>query len=165
MSAIRSFLKIENTKIGFRNFAGKVNQYNPAGKSSFCVFIDEENAEGLRADGWNIRWREPRNPDDDRQAYLPVAVSFDFYPPEIWVITSRGKTKLKEEDIKILDWAEIEVADITIRPYNWTQPGGKSGIKAYVKSLYVTVIEDELSEKYRDVPDSANSEIDDEPSF
>jgi hypothetical protein len=165
MSAMRSFLKIENVKIGFRNFAGKQTQYNDAGKKNFCVFLDEENADQLKSDGWNVRWLEPRNPDDDRQAYLPIAVSFDYYPPEIWVITSRGKTQLKEDEIKLLDWAEIAIADITIRPYNWTRPDGKSGIKAYVKSLYVTIVEDELSEKYRDVPESVVSAISDEPPF
>jgi len=163
MSPIRSYLKIENAKIAMRNFSGREGQYNPAGKRNFCVFIAEEDADQLKADGWNVRWLEPRSLDDDRKPYLPVSVSFDYYPPEIWIVTSRGKTKLKEEEIKLLDWAEIAIADITIRPYNWTQPDGKTGIKAYVKSLYVTIVEDELSEKYHNIPDSAVSPVDDEP--
>lgn len=162
MSPIKSFLKIENTRIGMRNFKGEERQYNPAGRRNFCVFIEQEDAEALHADGWNIRWLEPKDPDSERQAYLPVSVSFDYYPPEIWIVTSHNKTKLKEEDIKILDWAEIQNVDLTIRPYNWAQ-GGKSGIKAYVKSMFVTIVEDELAEKYHNVPDSAISIMDDEP--
>ncbi len=162
MSPLRTFLKIENTKIGFRNFAGRQTQFNDAGKRNFCVFLDEENAERLKADGWNVRSREPRNPDDERLLYLPVAVSFDYYPPEIWIISSHGKTKLEENEIKLLDWAEIAFVDVTIRPSNWSRSDGSSGIKAYVKSLYVTIIEDELFEKYRDVPNTI-SPISDEP--
>lgn len=159
MSPIRSFLKIENTRIGMRNFRGEERPFNPAGRKNFCVFIEPRDAERLKADGWNVRFLEPRDPEDDRQAYLPVSVSYDYYPPEIWIVTSRNKTKLKEEDIKILDWAEIQNVDLTIRPYSWAQ-GGKSGIKAYVKSMYVTIVEDELLEKYHDVPEGSSVPFD-----
>jgi hypothetical protein len=54
---------------------------------------------------------------------------------------------LDENSIETLDWAEIEKADLIVTPYAWTV-GAKSGIKAYLKSLYVTVVEDELELKY-----------------
>jgi len=152
---------IENARIGFRNFSGKEGKYNPAGRRNFCVFLDSKIAEELIGDGWNIRYLEPRDPDDDKQAYLQVAVNFSNIPPKIIVITSKNKTTLEESTVNMLDWAEIENVDLIIRPYNW-DVNGKSGVKAYIKSMYVTLVEDEFEKKYRDVPDAAISSLEDD---
>lgn len=152
---------IEDARIGFRNFSGKEGKYNPAGRRNFCVFLDSKIAEELIGDGWNIRYLEPRDPDDDKQAYLQVAVNFSNIPPKIIVITSKNKTTLEESTVNMLDWAEIENVDLIIRPYNW-DVNGKSGVKAYIKSMYVTLVEDEFEKKYRDVPDAAISSLEDD---
>ena len=86
---------IENARIGFRNFSGKEGKYNPSGRRNFCVFLDPKIAEDLVADGWNVRYLEPRDPDDEKQAYLQVAVNFSNVPPKIIVITSKNKTTLE----------------------------------------------------------------------
>ena len=152
---------IENARIGFRNFSGKEGKYNPSGRRNFCVFLDPKIAEDLVADGWNVRYLEPRDPDDEKQAYLQVAVNFSNVPPKIIVITSKNKTTLEETTVNMLDWAEIENVDLIIRPYNW-DVNGKSGVKAYIKSMYVTLVEDEFEKKYRDVPDAAISSLEDD---
>ena len=147
---------IENADIGFKNFAGEEGKFNPAGRRNFCVFLDREMGLGLEADGWNIKWLQPRDEGDEEQAYMQVTVSYDNIPPKIFLVTKRSKTMLDVDSISILDWAEIENIDVIIRPYNW-EVNNKKGVKAYVKTMYVTIVEDEFASKYYDVPDSAVS--------
>ena len=160
---VKSNIVIENAKIGFKNFSGKEGKFNPAGRRNFCVFLESELAESLESDGWNIRWLDPKDPDADRQAYLQVAVSYDNIPPKIVMISSKGQTALHEETIGIVDWAEIDTVDLIIRPYNWTMHEGtrneKRGVKAYIKSMYITIVEDVFESKYINTPDSATDSI------
>lgn len=155
---INNKISIENARIGFRNFSGKEGKFNPEGRRNFCVFLEIELALRLEEDEWNVRWLEPREKGEERLPYLQVAVNFDNIPPKIILVTSHGKTTLDEESINILDWAEVKNVDVIIRPYNW-DVSGKKGVKAYVKSMYITVVEDEFEEKYYDVPDSAANTI------
>lgn len=156
---IKSNIAIENARIGFRNFSGKESKYNPAGRRNFCVFLEEELAKILEADGWNVRWLQPKDDHEAEQGYLQVAVNYNNIPPKIIMITSKGKTILDDETVSILDWAEISEIDLIIRPYNWVLHEGtrneKRGVKAYAKSMYITIAEDEFEKKYYDVPDSA----------
>lgn len=145
-------LTIENANIGrggFRNFAGEKTMYSPAGKRTFTILLDEPLAMQLEAEGWHIRWREPRDEQDDRIGLLQVEVKFGDYPPKIMLISGGNKTLLDESNISILDTAEIACADIVIRPYNW-EVNGNSGTKAYVKSMYVTLQDDDFGGKYAD---------------
>lgn len=153
---VTSNIVIEGARIGFRNFAGKEGQFNPAGKRNFCVFLDDALAKRLEEDGWNVRWLQPRDEQENSQGYLQVAVSFDNVPPKIIMITSNGTTVLDAESINVLDWAEIAEIDLIIRPYNWILHEGtrneKSGVKAYVKSMYVRIVEDAFEKKWANAP-------------
>lgn len=144
-------LVVENARILFRNFSGKEGRFNPAGRRNFCVILETELANILLEEGWNVKWLEPRDVEDTRQAYLQVSVNFNNFPPKILLITSRGKTLVTEDTASMLDWAEIENVDLIIRPYEW-EVSGKTGIKAYVKSMYITIVEDEFEHKYGTMP-------------
>lgn len=151
---IKNNIVIENARIGFRNFSGKEGKFNPAGRRNFCVFIEQDLARKLENDGWNVRWLKPKEEEDESQGYLQVAVSYDNIPPKLVLITSHGKTIMDDETVNILDWVEIKTVDLIIRPYNW-DVNGKHGVKAYIKSMYITIMEDVFEEKYIDVPDTA----------
>lgn len=150
---------VDNARIGFRNFSGKEGQYNPAGNRNFVLFLDDsEFASKLESEGWNIRWLKPRDEHDEPQPMLQVAVGFGAYPPKIVLISNNKKSLLDEETISLLDWAEIEMVDLMIRPYNYTV-SGRTGVKAYLKAMYVTLIADEFEKKYEFIPDSAHDAI------
>ena len=146
-----NYLSIENAEIGFRNFSGRSDAYNAEGQRNFCVFLDEELAQTLSEDGWNVKWPKPRDDKDDdtRKPFLQVSIKYDPYPPNIYMVTqSRGTVKLAENTVEILDDADIQNVDVRIRPYHWTLKDGRTGIKAYVKDMYVTIQEDPFASKY-----------------
>jgi len=145
---------LENRRILFRNFAGEEGRFNAKGNRNFNVVLEPEEAEAMLKDGWNVKYLQAREEGDEPLPRLEVTVKFGKIPPRVILITSRGKTSLDEDMIKILDWAEIENVDLIVRPYEW-EVNGKEGVKAYLKSIYVTIREDELEKKYMDVPDSA----------
>jgi hypothetical protein len=142
---------MEGMRIIFRNFAGKEGMYNREGDRNFSVLLDDRGATEMAKDGWNVKWLKAREEGEAEQAYLPISVNFKGRPPKVVMITSRGRTNLLEDEVEILDWADIRETDLIVRPYDWSV-NGKSGIKAYLQSIFVTIEEDALELKYGDIP-------------
>lgn len=143
---------LANAQIGFKNFQGLAGKFNKAGDRSFAVFMDEALAKELEAEGWNVKWPKERDEskfdeEDTRHAHLPVAITFDNFPPKVILIAGEQKTMLSAETVDMLDWAEIENVDLIVRPYNW-EVNGEKGVKAYVKAMYVTIVTDAFTSKY-----------------
>ena len=153
-----SQLLLEDRHIIFRNFTGAEGRFNAKGQRNFHVVLSEEEAEKMTVDGWNVKYPRPREDGDTPLPHLPVKVRFDNYPPRVVLITSRGKTPLDESMVDILDWAEFDNIDMILNP-SYYDVNGKQGFTAYLKSLYVTLHEDELELKYADIPDSAQSAL------
>lgn len=147
-------LVLEDVRIKFRNFRGEAGKYNRAGDRSFSVILpDEELAQKLKEDGWNVRQRV-MNDDGDIQYTLPVSVMYRNFrgepvrrPPRVYLLAGGVKTELDEEDVAQIDTADIKSVSLTIRPYAWENERGR-GVKAYLKNIYVEVNVDELEEKF-----------------
>lgn len=142
-------LRIENARLIFRNLEGRADRYNKAGKKTFGVVIeDEETAEQLRRDGWNVKVRPPREEGDAPRYHIPVEARYDNYPPKIYIVTDKAKVLQDEENLRNLDYAELENVDLTLTPSVWTDDEGVQHVKAYLKNMYVTIEKDEFADKY-----------------
>ncbi|MFL5661353.1 MAG: hypothetical protein ACJ8BW_08365 [Ktedonobacteraceae bacterium] len=152
MSANNTVL-MEGVRLVFRNFTGKEGQYNQEGARNFGVILPEDVAAAMDRDGWNVKYLEPREGNDEEVATPWLSVKLNYKagrPPQIYMITSRGKTLLKEETVDQLDWAEITNVDLIVRPFHY-DVGGRTGIAAYAQTMYVTIEEDPLSRKYAEL--------------
>lgn len=153
---VTSNIRIEDAKLIFKNFQGKKTLYNDEGNRNFGVLLDDDLAEELIKDGWNVKHLRPREDDPEQYAHpwLSVKIKFNPYPPIVVLINSRGKMKLDEETVGQLDWSIIKTCDLIIRPYNYPAIKGRpAGVSAYLKAIYVTIVEDEFAAKYADIPD------------
>lgn len=140
-------LILEDVTIAFRNFEGKEDTYNRAGDRNFAILLDEDRATQMERDGWNVKYLKARDEDEVPQAYIQVAVSYKARPPKIGMVTSKGLTYLGESEVEMLDWVDIEVADVTLNPYEWAV-NGKTGVKAYLQTLFIKIEEDYLQQKW-----------------
>lgn len=146
-------LKLEDVMLVWRNFGGKETAMNREGDRNFCVFLDPETVPVLQNDGWNVKFTRPSEDGDDGRPYLQVSLGYKVRPPMIWMISSRGRSGIMQDMVELLDDVDIRTADIIIHPYEW-EVAGRRGVRAYVKTLYIVVEENELDLKYADVPEA-----------
>lgn len=136
----------------FRNFAGKATRYNKEGNRNFNIVISDENlAQRLIDDGWNLRPMKPREEDEEDappRYKLNITVSYRFRPPTIRLYSGRKETLLDEETVGTLDYAEYSTADLTIRPRFWTDDDGSRKIKAYLDEMRAIIKPDRWADKY-----------------
>lgn len=147
-------LVIRDARIFFRNFEGREQQFNAKGDRNFGVFIDDaEAAEKLAEAGWNIKYTKEEEDGTPGKPFLKVKVRFGEYPPSVTLVTRNNKTKLDEEDVKLIDRMDITRADLVITPYLYNF-NGRSGVSAYLKTGYFVQAEDEFADLYGDIPEA-----------
>lgn len=143
-------ITIEGARLIFRNFEGREERFNAKGRRNFCVLLDDDIANELVKDGWNVKYLSPREEGDEPQAYLQVKVAFGKVPPKVVVLSRNKKRMFNEDDISKLDWMTFDHVDVKIRPYEY-DINGKTGVSAWLKTMYATLVEDELDMKYASI--------------
>ena len=154
-------LTVENAQIMWRNFSGRQTQYNAKGKRNFNLRVSDEDAELMRADGWNVKTKMPRPdfPDETPLNHLQVNVNYsdNSRPPRVVLIAGNSRTELDESTIDMLDSVQIENVDMIINP-SYYDVNGNTGYTAYLQAIYVTIVQDDLEKKYGSFPESDYSD-------
>lgn len=145
-------INIEGAQLRFKNFSGKGDKFNPEGTRNFCVLIDPARVPELINQGWNIKYLKPKEEGLEPVPYLKVNVAFANVPPNIYHVTKKqngtnSTFRIGEEAVGSLDFADIENVDLTITPYHYNF-AGRTGVSAYLKTMYVTITPDAFAEKY-----------------
>lgn len=146
--APKGILQIDDARIIFKNFEGRGDKFNREGDRNFSLLIEDENtANALIKEGWNVKIKPGREDDDDPFMRLPVKVKFTDYGPNVYLVTGNRRNELDEESIGCLDNIDIESVDMDIRPYDW-EVNGRTGRTAYLQSMEVVQRIDRFAARY-----------------
>ena len=161
--------ELKGYKITFKNFTGResANGYNRAGNRNFCVVLDDETAQQMLADGWNVRIKE--FDDGSHRNTLQVAVRYDIerFRPTIYMVSPKSNGKflkraLNEDTVTELDSATVVSANMILNPSPWHNAMGNGGIKAYLTLGYFVIEKDPFEDDFPTDEDD-NEDYDDVP--
>lgn len=149
--APKGILQIDNARLCYRNFSGEPSKFNREGDRNFAVIIDDQEvADALIQEGWNVKIKPPRTEDEDPFMFMTVKVKFNDRGPNVYLKSGSATHKLDEESIDGLDNIDIINVDLDIRPYNW-EVNGKTGRTAYLQSMHVEQEVDRFAERHSDI--------------
>lgn len=144
----KGILQIDDARIIYRNFAGEATKFNRAGDRNFAVVIpDQETADALIDQGWNVKIKPPREDGDDPFMFLPVKIKFNNIGPRVYLRTGSRRNRLDEESISCIDDIDIESVDLDIRAFDW-DVNGKTGRTAYLQAAEFTQRLDRFAARY-----------------
>lgn len=148
--APRNIVQIDDARIIYRNFSGAPSQFNREGDRNFAVVIpDQEIADALIEQGWNVKIKPPREDQDTPFMFLSVKIKFNDRGPNVYLKTGHALNKLTEETVGMLDDVDIVSVDLDIRPFDW-EINGKTGRTAYLHSMQVTQQIDRFAAQFAD---------------
>lgn len=151
--APRGILQIDDARIIYRNFSGAPSKFNREGDRNFAVVIDDEElADRLHEEGWNVKIKPPRDEDEPPFMFLPVKVKFNDKGPRIYLLSGRNRRNLSEDSVSCLDYIDIDDVNLDIRPYDW-EVNGKEGRTAYLQAMEITQRIDRFEARYADEED------------
>jgi hypothetical protein len=161
-------LQIDHARITHKNFEGRESDYNEAGKRNFSLIIAggtiddgisvrevdrDEMAEILQSqvneygDGWNIKIKPARTPEEEPFVYLPVKITTKRSVPPVFINSAGNVVRLEEDALKNIDYISIRHVNLDIRPYD-DQMRGRSFRVAYLDSMEVIQEIDRFTARY-----------------
>lgn len=151
--APKGILQIDDARIIYRNLRGEGSKYNREGDRNFAVIIPEqEMADALIDEGWNVKIKPPREEGEDPFMYLPVKVKFNERGPRVYLQTGTKKNRLEEDTVSLIDDIDIAGVDLDIRPFDW-DVNGKQGRTAYLQAMLVVQELDRFASRFEDDED------------
>lgn len=146
--APKGILQMDDVRIVYRNFSGVGSKFNREGDRNFSVVIDDQDiANQLIAEGWNIKVRPPRDEDEIPFMHLPVKIKFNDRGPIVYLQSGDNLVRLEEDMVSCLDNVDIIGVDLDVRPYDW-EVNGKTGRTAYLHSIRVVQEVDRFAADY-----------------
>ncbi len=144
---------IKDAKLLFRNLAGReAPPFNSAGDRNFHVVLTPELAQELTERNWRVKQLKPRD-DEEGDFHLKVKVNYKSgRPPRVVLVTSDGRSELGADEVALIDSADIANADMVLNGWYNDMAGG--GYSAFLKTLVVTIREDELELMLGAIPEN-----------
>lgn len=171
----------KDARLMWVNFSGEARQYNDAGDRNFHVVLDEETYQAMLNDGWNVKMKPAKklvngeyvlDPDSPPLYVLKIDVGFNpnARPPKVVLVTKGGRKQtilgvhpdgsIHPDEVNVLDLVEREKVDLIITGGVWgPNRDGEYGIKAWLKTIYVTQREDELELLYAETEDIVDDRV------
>lgn len=141
-------LQIDDARIVHRNFSGEGSKFNREGDRNFSIVIpDQETADMLISEGWNVKIKAPREEGDMPFMFLPVKIKFNDRGPLVYLVSGRSRNTLNESTVSLLDDVDIRSVDMDVRPYDW-EVNGQTGRTAYLQSIHVVQEIDRFAARY-----------------
>lgn len=157
------FEDLPRTSIRYRDFAGKGFDGDTPGKvrPAICIWIDdEEQAERMKRDGWNISYK-PRQGYEEDQPCVRLQMFWKAHPTAFMKVGNSPNQRLTEETISCLDNIDILSVDIKAHWFE-TQKNRNVFHTGCLDTVRIVVREDRLERKMRMEDEAA---VDEEVPF
>lgn len=138
---------LRNARLLFRNFSGAPNKFGNTDRT-FCVILPPDKEREFLEEGFSVKTLKPRDEEEEPTPFIQVKVRYGYRPPKITLIAAGARNPLTEDTISQLDFADIEQADLSIRPYHGRTRAGIEFCTAYLDKAYITIATDELDAIY-----------------
>lgn len=156
MARNANLFKISSPEIFMINFAGRKSDANPQGHRQFAMKIpSQELADKMAEEGWSVWYTKESEKYGEPNPCITVEMRWHYeddlkhLSPKIYRCTRKNPegVLLTEDIVGDLEDDDIEDIVLWINPRRWTV-NGKSGIKAYVHSMWLKVEDSNPSAKF-----------------